>query len=86
MKNKQIDLNDHLFAQIERLSEDGITQDKLTFELERAKGLTIIASQIIANQKLALEAQTLLNDGSIHEKPSMMPKFIGLTNGKQVHS
>lgn len=29
MKNKLTNLNDHLFAQIERLGEEGLTNDKL---------------------------------------------------------
>lgn len=29
MKNKQVDLNDHLFAQMERLGEEALSIDKL---------------------------------------------------------
>ena len=66
MKNKQTDLNDHLFMQMERLNEEGLSSEKLNFEIERAKSMAMIAKEIIANQKLALDAQELLNNGDIN--------------------
>jgi len=72
MKNKLIDLNDHLFAQIERLSDESITGDKLTEEVNRAKAVTGIANMIIGNAKLALDAQIAINDGLIQKAPTML--------------
>lgn len=57
MKNKLIDLNDHLFAQIERLSEEKISDDDLDKEIKRGKALTDIADKIISNARLTLDAQ-----------------------------
>mgnify|MGYP001573325908 CR=1 FL=1 len=33
MKNKLSDLNDHLFAQLERLSEEGLSPEKIAAEI-----------------------------------------------------
>lgn len=86
MKNKQTDLNDHLFMQMERLNEEGLSSEKLNFEIERAKGMTMIAKEIIANQKLALDAQELLNNGDINQKPGIIPMFKGIKNASQIHN
>lgn len=57
MKNKLIDLNNHLFAQLERLSDESLAAEKLKEEIERSKSITSVANAIVANGKLALEAQ-----------------------------
>jgi len=72
MKNKLIDLNDHLFAEIERLSDEDLKGDALTEEVGRAKSVSNIAAQIINNANLALKAQTYINDGLINAAPKMI--------------
>ena len=74
MKNKLTDLNDHLFAQLERLSDESLDAEAMQKELERAKGITSIASQIVGNARLALDAQKALADmPSAHVKlPPML--------------
>ncbi|MEZ8616027.1 hypothetical protein AB6D33_09250 [Vibrio splendidus] len=57
MKNKLADLNNHLFAQMERLSDEDITDDKLNEEISRSKAITTVSKQIIDNARLALDAQ-----------------------------
>jgi hypothetical protein len=62
MKNTLTDLNNHLFAQMERLSEESLNSEQLAFEAERSKSLTIIARTIVDNARLVLDAQTRIND------------------------
>ena len=64
MKNKLIDLNNHLFAQLERLSDESKRGDKLTEEIERSRAVCGIARNIIDNGKLALDAQKALAVGA----------------------
>lgn len=56
MKNGLIDLNNHLFAQIERLSDESITGDNLKTEIDRSKAVSDIAAKIISNGQLVLNA------------------------------
>lgn len=57
MKNKLIDLNNHLFAEIERLSDEDIKGVELEEEINRAKAISSISGQIIQNAALALKAE-----------------------------
>jgi len=72
MSNKLIDLNNHLFAQMERLSDQALKGDKLKEEVGRAKSVSNIAAQIINNASLALRAQVAINDGLINSAPKML--------------
>jgi len=57
MKNTLGDLNNHLFAQLERLGDEDLKGDKLQEEMNRAKSITSVASQIISNGNLVLQAE-----------------------------
>ena len=57
LRNTLGDLNNHLFAQLERLSDEDLNGEKLSEEIERAKAVTTVANQIISNGTLVLQAQ-----------------------------
>lgn len=75
MKNKLIDLNNHLFEQLERLNDEDTTGDKLKEEIERSRAISTVADAIIANATLALEAQKALAT-----KVHVLPPMIGISN------
>ena len=62
MKNTLGDLNNHLFEQLERLNDEDIKGEDLTQEIQRAKAITGIASQIIQGGNLVLRAQEMVNN------------------------
>lgn len=55
-KNKLVDLNDHLFAELERLGDEDLKGDELKEELDRAKALSDVSEKIINNASLMLKA------------------------------
>lgn len=57
MKNKLGDLHNHLFAQLERLSDESLKGEDLTEELKRSKAVTSVAKEIVNNGRLALDAE-----------------------------
>ncbi len=61
-KNKLADLNDHLFAEMERLGNEDLNGDALKEEIERSRAVSGIARSIIDNARLALDAQKALGD------------------------
>lgn len=75
MKNTLGDLNNHLFAQLERLGDEELEGEKLQEEIERSKAVTSIAQQIISNGSLVLQAEKFKADTlgrSKIESPKML--------------
>lgn len=71
MKNRLIDLNNHLFAQLERLSNEDLKEEQLTLEINRTRAIGEVSRHIIDNARLALHAQKALGD-SIRKLPVML--------------
>lgn len=59
MQNKLIDLNNHLFEQLERLNDDELSEEDMRKEIERSKAMASISNQIIENARLNLNATEL---------------------------
>lgn len=62
MKNTLVDLNNHLFEQLERLNDEELKGENLKEEIMRAKSITDIASKIIDNANTVLDAKKLQVD------------------------
>ncbi|MFA5324102.1 MAG: hypothetical protein WC373_15620 [Smithella sp.] len=75
MKNKLSDLNNTLFAQLERLNEEATKGNKLSEEINRAKAITGVAHEIILNGKLVLDAMVAVKEKKID---SLLPVMIGM--------
>jgi hypothetical protein len=79
MKNKLIDLNNHLFAQLERLSDEETVGEKLSEEIERSRAVGGVARNIIDNARLALDAQKAMG-----ESVRTLPPMLGIESEKEV--
>lgn len=85
MKNTLTDLNNHLFSQLERLGDEDLKGEELQDEIERAKAITVISTQIISTGSLALKAKTFAyeygsgdSSGSSKKFPPMLrAEFLG---------
>ncbi len=79
MKNKLTDLNNHLFAQLERLGEEDISKEDLEKEVTRSKAITSVSTQIVNNARLALDAEKFKANGMPLNQT--MPGMLEVKNG-----
>jgi hypothetical protein len=75
MKNKITDLNDHLFAELERLGDESLNGEDLEGDINRAKALSQVADRIIDNARLVLEATELKFEYGVGD--NSMPEILG---------
>lgn len=73
MKNKLIDLNNHLFAQLERLSDETIKPEELEKEIHRTDSMIKISGQILEVAQTSIRAAKLVAEyGGEYQK--MLPE------------
>lgn len=81
-QNKLTDLNNHLFAQLERLGEEDLPAEQIELECKRAKAITGLATQVVNNARLTLEAAKLVHGSEIDE--NLLPETI-INKSKQIN-
>jgi hypothetical protein len=88
MKNKLTDLNDHLFAQLERLSDEQLTPEQVDKEAKRGKAIVAVADQIVKNASLQVQAARLVSEkGAIRPHlPSVLGDLIEAPRPKLIEA
>ena len=61
-KNRLTDLNDHLFAQLERLGDENLSGEQIEAEAKRADAIVALADQVTKNADTMLKAARLFAD------------------------
>ncbi len=79
MKNKLTDLNDILFAQLERLSDEGLKPEEIATEINRSRAVVDVADSIVENARLQLEAVRLVAE---HKGMVKLPTFGAIAAGE----
>lgn len=74
MKNKLSDLNDHLFAQLERLGDEDLKGEDLKAEINRAKAMANVATQIVNSSKVTVDAMKIVGRGGMRKED--LPKLL----------
>lgn len=75
LKNTLGDLNNHLFAELERLSDEEIKGEELEQEIKRAEAISNVSTQVIQNGTLVLKAAKYKQEAM--DAGMGLPKFMG---------
>jgi len=65
MKNRLPDLNNHLYAQLERLGQEDMTAEQIDTETKRSNAVVAVADQILRHATLQVQAAKILSDHGI---------------------
>lgn len=66
MKNKLADLNNHLFAQLERLAEEDMTAEQIEAEVKRTDAIVAVSDRVTGMADMQLKAAKLIADHGAH--------------------
>jgi hypothetical protein len=72
MKNKLTDLNDILFAQLERLTNEDLSPEALEAELQRTQSVVQVADRIVDNARLQLDGAKFVASTSGAKLPATL--------------
>jgi hypothetical protein len=77
MKNKLVDLNNHLFAQLERLGAEDLTPEQLDHEVRRANALANISTEVMKVASLQVKAAELVAEYGQGDPTRYLPAIGG---------
>ena len=83
MKNTLGDLNNHLFAQLEKLGDEDLKGDELEAEIRRSEAMAKVGEQIIKTGELQLKAMQHMTSTVTRERKPFRKcwKFGGVFDG-----
>jgi hypothetical protein len=81
-ESKLTDLNNHLFAQLDRLGKDGISSEDLEQEVSRTSAIVNVSEQIIDNANVSLKAAELVAKHGVGQWEGILP--VELKKGQEV--
>lgn len=76
MRNKIEDLNNHLFAQLERLGDEDLKSEDLDKEISRAKAISDVAGKIIESAQVTVKAMEVLEKAGHGDKINLTGVFV----------
>lgn len=81
MKNTLGDLNNHLFAQLEKLGDDDLVGEDLDKEIQRSEAMAKIADQIIKNGELQFKTMKHMDEYG-YERQKAVPEMLEVREGQ----
>jgi len=79
------DLNDYLFQQMKKLSDNSLSKEEINQEIKKAEAITNIADSIIKNGELALKTAVVMSKmGKQNQNlPMMLTNKTGEKDGRE---
>jgi hypothetical protein len=84
-RNKIEDLNNHLFAALERLNEEELKGDALTEEISRSRAVADVAGKVIETMKVQSDLfKSMVNSGYHPVVPEQFKNMLEEKTGKRI--
>lgn len=83
MKNTLGDLNNHLFAQLEKLNDDELNGEQLDAEIRRTEAMAKISEQIIKTGELQFKAMQHMDEYG-YERQKAVPEMLEVRGGYEI--
>ena len=80
-RNTLVDLNNHLFMQLERLGNEDLEGEELLQEIARSKAISEISKNVIENANVVLQAQKHMAE--YRGTGETVPRMLGLEHGEK---
>lgn len=80
VKNTLGDLNNHLFAQLEKLGDEDLNGELMDAEIRRAEAMAKIGEQIIKTGELQLKAMQHMDEYN-YERTKTVPEMLEIRKG-----
>ena len=80
MKNTLGDLNNHLFAQLEKLGDEDLNGEELEAEIRRSEAMAKVSEQIIRTGELQFKAMQHMDEYG-YERPKAVPDMLEVHPG-----
>lgn len=80
IKNTLGDLNNHLFAQLEKLGDDDLKGEELDVEIRRAEAMAKVGEQIIRTGELQFKAMQHMDEYG-YERRKAVPEMLEVRGG-----
>lgn len=80
MKNTLGDLNNHLFAQLEKIGDEDLTGEELESEIKRTEAMAKISEQIIKTGELQFKAMVHMDEYG-YERKKLVPQMLEVHDG-----
>jgi hypothetical protein len=78
MKNRLTDLNDILFAQLERLTSEDLPADQMEAEVARTQSVVQLADRIVDTARLQLDGVKFLHTNGGADVRRALPASLGI--------
>lgn len=80
MKNTLGDLNNHLFAQLEKINDDDLSGEALDAEIKRTEAVAKISEQIIKTGELQFKAMQHMDEYG-YDRKKAIPEMLEVKGG-----
>lgn len=80
MKNTLGDLNNHLFAQLEKINDDDLSGEALDAEIKRTEAMAKISEQIIKTGELQFKAMQHMDEYG-YDRKKAVPEMLEVKGG-----